>query len=70
MDIYAKPGPKVIYNGKWCKDSQQWGSHDNPYGILHTGQEYTIEKTEVHSWRTKVILKEFPDKKFNSIWFD
>lgn len=50
-------------------DSINWGNNDNPNGILNTNQEYEINKIEIHTWPTHLILKEFPNKKFNSVWF-
>lgn len=48
----------------------QWGSNDNPNGILEMGKEYTVRRVEVFSSFTKVTLEEFPDKKFNSCHFE
>jgi len=69
MDIYSIPGTKVKFVGS-SKDQVQWGSHDDPEGLLIFGQEYTIDHTEVHSSYTKVYLKEFPSKHFNSCLFE
>ena len=71
MDIYAESGTKV----KFIEDSPSkgqinWGGHDSPIGVLNVGSEYTIERTDVRSSHTKVFLKEFPDKQFNSVWFE
>ena len=30
---------------------------------------YTVEEIEVGSWHTDIVLKEFPDEKFNSVFF-
>lgn len=49
--------------------SINWGSHSDPNDILEFGKEYEIERAEVHSWHTKIFLKDFPDKSFNSCWF-
>lgn len=46
----------------------RWGGNDDPKGLT-IGKKYTVKKLEVHSWHTKVILSEFPDKKFNSVSF-
>lgn len=70
MDIYAKPGTKVKFvKNNVCEESIKWGSHDSPYE-LEDGREYEILRTEVHSYHTKVHLKETPNKSFNSVWFD
>lgn len=69
MDIYAKKGTKVkVIN--LSLDVSRFGGNDSPVGILKIGKEYTVERTEVHSMHTKVILVEFPDKKFNSCHFE
>jgi hypothetical protein len=69
MDIYAKPGTKVIFEGNVSEAQIRWGSNSDPAGILVDGQEYTIDHTEVHSYHTKVFLVGFPGKSFNSAWF-
>lgn len=69
MDIYAPKGTRVLFTGQVSECQLRYGCHDNPYGILHTGETYTIDHTEVHGWRTKVFLKEHPGKSFNSVWF-
>ena len=69
MNIYAEEGTKVKYIG--ASDSQvRWGSNDDPRNCLIEGQLYTIDHTEVHSYHTKIYLKEFPDLKFNSCSFN
>ena len=69
MNIYAKHGTKVRYTGEVSKGQVQWGAHTDPRGILEQGKEYTISRTEVHSWHTKVFLIEHPNKSFNRVWF-
>jgi len=60
---------KVKYIG--ASDAQvNYGSNDDPRGLLKEGKIYTIQRKEVHSYHTKYILKEFPDKKFNSVSFE
>lgn len=84
MNIYAEPGTRVRYvgNGVWNEENEdydycdpstesiKWGNHDDPRGVLVFGKEYTIRHTEVHSWHTKVYLKQHPGKRFNSVWFE
>ena len=69
MNIYAKEGDRVR-----CislnEASMRWGSNDDPRGRLELGKVYTVDFTEVHSWHTKVYLKEFPDFKFSSAHFE
>lgn len=44
-------------------------SCDNPEGLLVMGTEYKILDVEVHSFHTRVMLVNFPDKWFNSTLF-
>jgi hypothetical protein len=37
---------------------------------LRKGVPYTVEKTIVGKWHTYVVLQEFPDLKFNSVFFE
>jgi len=48
----------------------QWGGNDDPNGLLEIGKPYQVDEIEVHSWHTKIILKDFPGKKFNDAGFD
>jgi hypothetical protein len=68
MDIYAKKGVKV----KFILDREplSWGVDNNNAKYLTLNQSYTIERTDVHSWHTKVYLQEIPNIPFSSIWFD
>jgi hypothetical protein len=61
---------KLKYIG--VSDEQvQWGRNDDPRdSFLEIGKTYELLDKEVHSWHTKFILKEFPDKKFNSVSFE
>jgi hypothetical protein len=48
----------------------QWGKdNDDPRKYLKIGEVYTVLQVEPHKWHTKLYLKEFPDKKFNSVHF-
>ena len=67
MNIYAKKGHKVrccTLNGGYDFDKAK----ANKY--LYVGGEYTIEKTDVDNWHTDVYLEEFPNVKFNSVFFE
>jgi len=70
MDIYSKPGSKVVFIGGHDKTSINWGSHDDPSELLTIGSEYTVARTEVHSYHTKVFLEGLEGKSFNSVWFE
>ena len=70
MDIYSKPGTIVKFVEDDVTQAQiNWGSHDDPRGVLEVGKEYIIDRTEVHSQHTKVFLKGYDKKSFNSVWF-
>jgi len=69
MNIYAKNGDRVKYIG--CDDSQMnYGGNDDPRDILVIGGTYSISKTEVHSWHTKIYLIGLEKYKFNSVCFE
>jgi hypothetical protein len=55
---------------KATDEQVKWGSNDDPRGLLEPGKEYEIEGIEMHSWHSKIHLKEFPGKKFNSSSFE
>lgn len=38
--------------------------------LFQLGDIYTVESLEVGSWSSEIELKEFPGKKFNSVFFD
>jgi hypothetical protein len=59
---------KLIYIYPVADEQVKWGN-DDPRGILNPENTYTLLKKEEHSYHTKYILKEFPDKKFNSVHF-
>lgn len=60
---------KVVFIGS-TGGQVRWGSNDDPSDLLTIGKVYDVQKVEVHSWHTKYYLKEFPNKKFNSVSFE
>ncbi len=52
------------------QDQIDWGSHLDPRGLLSVGQEYALDYADMRNQHTKIFLKEFPGKSFNSVWFD
>lgn len=63
-----KTNDAVIFIG--ASDEQvAWGGNDDPRKHLVSGESYTIDRIETHNWHTKIYLKEFPGKKFNSVCF-
>lgn len=72
MNIYAKEGTRVkgIFDG--AGNVIHGYDHDKEVARIHLKPNfiYTIDSTEVHSWSTKVFLKEFPGIAFNSVHFE
>lgn len=67
MNIYALKGYKVK-----CKTLSAGYGYDKEVAkkYLEVGKQYTVEKTEVGNWHTYVLLQEFPNVKFNSVFFE
>lgn len=66
MDIYSKPGSKVMVT----KESRLNSVHkDEIDAFLKIGKPYTVNKIEVHDWVSYVWLKELPGQSFNSVNF-
>jgi hypothetical protein len=53
-----------------CKDPETWGVDKDNAKYLELNKIYTVDYIEIHSWHTKVFLKEFPGIEFNSVWFE
>ena len=70
MNINAEPGTKVVFSGDVSEAQIRWGGHSDPRSILTPCHIYTVKKTEVHSWHTKIYLEEHPELSFNSVWFE
>ena len=64
MDIYCKPGTKVIFSGLNGRDTQL----EQAKAILTVGKEYTVDSIIVDSWNTDVFLEGFLSG-FNSVFF-
>lgn len=47
-----------------------WAGNADPAGLLVVGQEYELDYADVRSQSTRIFLKDFPGKQFNSVWFD
>ncbi|MEL1246321.1 hypothetical protein AAEO56_18760 [Flavobacterium sp. DGU11] len=67
MNIYALKGHKVR-----CSDLDNGYEYQQEIARRHLvlGEVYTIDKTEVGSSSTKVMLQEVPGVFFNSVFFD
>lgn len=66
MDIFNNAERQVVCVENDI-DSTFPGFEDNT--LLTVGQKYTVIDVEVHSWHTLVTLREFPNKRFNSVLF-
>ena len=66
MDIYSPHGTKVIFA---FPDNGYEPDIKRAKEYLAVGFEYTVDSTIVHGSYTDVILKEFPNVKFNSVQF-
>jgi hypothetical protein len=64
-----KKGQKVRFIGVECKEQIQWGGNTNPEGLLKTSDIYIVENYEIHSWHTKLFLKDIKGQ-FNPLWFE
>jgi hypothetical protein len=63
-----KVGNLAKYIG--CSQNQiNWGSNDDPRGILIEGDLYYVEKVEIHSQHTKLTLRGVSGR-FNSVCFE
>jgi len=64
----TKKGTKVEYTE--AIDEQIGGNCNDPRKYLKLNNIYTVDYTEIHSWHTKVYLKEITNKCFNSCHFE
>jgi hypothetical protein len=63
-----KVGDTVKYIG--CNQDQiNWGSNDDPRGVLIEGNKYYVERVEVRSQHTKLQLRGVYGR-FNSVCFE
>lgn len=51
------------------KEQINWGSNDDPNGLLFSFYTYYVEKVDVHSQHTKIELRGVKGK-FNSVCFE
>ena len=51
-------------------DQVRWGGNDDPRGILEIGEVYEVIDVDVHTYHTKIYLKNFPNLAFNSVHFN
>lgn len=67
MEIYALEGHKVK-----CVTMTAGYKHDQEIAKQHLllNEIYTVDHTDVHNSLTDVYLKEIPEVRFNSVFFD
>ena len=65
MNIYSKPGTKVIFSGENGYEFEQ----ANARMIFTIGQEVTLKAIDVSDWSTSVQFEEYPNKWYNSVMF-
>jgi hypothetical protein len=66
VNIYAKPGAKIVFTSTGGRTS------DVPDAIkvgLIAGAIYTVQSIEVQNWASAVTLEEFPGHDFNTVMF-
>ncbi len=66
MNIYAKPGDKVVFLDENGHDWQR----EEARKLMKKYRVYTVDHTDVGGFHTDVYLKEFPDEFFNAVMFD
>jgi hypothetical protein len=66
MDIYSKPGTKIVFINKNGYDHERESANK----ILKVGQIYTVESIDVRSFVSYVKLEEVPGKGFNTVMFE
>jgi hypothetical protein len=60
---------KIVKYNSSKQTAWNYGQGNNPEGRLLDGQEYEVERVEVHSWHTLYHLKGDIGK-YNSVMFD
>ena len=67
MDIFNKNKRKVVCV---ANDEREMCVDSSNAPLLEVGKEYELTSVEVYDWYTLVTLKEFGNKKFNSVYFE
>ena len=66
MNIWTAKGEKIKFLGKNGTDSDL----EDAFSVLTKGSEYTVEHISVDRCYSEVLLKEVPDKRFNTVMFE
>jgi hypothetical protein len=61
-----EPGDTVVFKGQ-SEEQRRWGGHTDA-SDLTVGRHYVVDHLEVHSWHTRVFLKNVPGR-YNSVCF-
>ena len=67
MNIYAPKGAKVVFNHPTGGRTHE---QETAKKYLDVGATYSIERTEVSDFHTRVHLQEVAGVTFNSVYFD
>lgn len=65
MDIYSKPGTKIVFTGE---NGSDWDK-EHAFKHLEVGKEYTVKSIEVGGWSSLLELEEVPGVRFNTVHF-
>lgn len=65
MDIYSKPGDRIVFMGRNGYEYQL----QEAKLVLSIGGTYTIKRINVENWSSSVELLELPGKWFNTVMF-
>ena len=60
---------KVRYIGA-TEAQVRWGGCEDSRSLLTVGETYEVRREEVHSYHTKLHLKGYSDRGFNSVCFE
>lgn len=59
---------KLIKHNTDCQ--MRYSGYDDTGKYLKVDEIYEVAEKIVYNWHTEIYLKEFPDKKFNSVCFE
>tara|TARA_B100000073_G_scaffold90593_1_gene71441 strand:+ start:2549 stop:2770 length:222 start_codon:yes stop_codon:yes gene_type:complete len=65
--MQIKKGDAVIFTGQ-SVEQKNWGGHDDASHLV-IGKDYIVESVDVHTWHTKITLKNVQGR-FNSVCFE
>lgn len=68
MNIYALKGHRITVTEETILNGST-GDKVLAKISLKVGEEYTVKRTDVEHWKTKVVLQELPNQIFNTVHF-